>query len=55
WDTLEDKEIELALDYAVLRYLKRHNRLPENITDVFASDVAMSAKKTLAMSWINSE
>ena len=53
WDTFEDKEIETSLDYAVLRYLKKHNQLPRNITDAFKSDVTPAEKKQLAMAWIS--
>ena len=53
WDTLEDKEIETSLDYAVLRYLGRHNQLPPNITDAFRPGITLEEKKELAMRWIS--
>jgi hypothetical protein len=52
WELLKDKEIEVSLDYAVLRYLRKHNQLPRNITDAFKSDITPEEKKELAMLWI---
>jgi len=54
WGNLQEKEIETALDYAVLRYMKRHNRLPRNIQEAFAPGVTVEKKQELAMVWINS-
>jgi len=51
--SLDEKEIEVLLDVAVLRYLKRTNRLPANVTDAFANETSLDRKKELAASWIN--
>ncbi len=51
--SLVAKEVEIILELSVLRYLKRSNRLPGNITDAFAPGVTLDQKKELAMSWLN--
>lgn len=50
---LDVKEIEAAVDYAVLRYLKQFNRLPPNAAAVFAQDVTLANKRDCAEGWIN--
>ncbi len=54
WGNLDVKEVEAALDYAVLKYLNKHNRLPKNITDAFQPKITLEQKRTLAMTWISS-
>ncbi len=51
--SLDQKEINVLLDAAVLRYLKRTNRLPGNVTEAFAMGTTLDRKKELAASWIN--
>ena len=55
WSNLDDKEVEAALDYAVLKYLKKHNTLPKNITAAFQPDVTLEEKRALAMAWISGQ
>jgi len=49
---LDATEIETSLDYSVLRYLKRHNRLPPNAADAFKPGVTLKDKRDLARQWI---
>jgi hypothetical protein len=51
--SFEAREVEAALDYAVLRYLKRHNQLPPNIKDAFDPGNTLELKRKLAMAWMN--
>ena len=51
--TLDAKEVDAAVEVAVLRYLKRYNRLPDNVTDAFKQDVTLERKRELARSWMN--
>jgi len=51
--SLDVREVEIVLELSVLRYLKRNNRLPGNITDAFAPGVTLDQKKELALSWLN--
>ena len=51
--SLDEKEVAVLLDVAVLRYLKRRNRLPKNVTDAFEQGATLERKKELAASWIN--
>jgi hypothetical protein len=51
--SFEEKEVEAALDYAVLRYLKRHNQLPPNIKSAFDPGNTLELKRELAMVWMN--
>ena len=50
---LDKKEIETSLDYAVLRYLKKYNRLPPNASAVFKPGVTLEDKRDLACQWIS--
>ena len=51
WGT---KEVEILLDFAVLKYLKKFNQLPRNIGDAFNPDATVDTKKELALQWANS-
>lgn len=51
--SLDEREVEITLEVAVLRYLKRRNHLPGNITDVFSPGVTQAKKKELALTWLN--
>ncbi len=51
--TLDIKEVEAALEMATLRYLKRRNQLPPNVTDAFGNGVTLEKKQELAMTWMN--
>lgn len=53
WGSLQEKEIEISLDYAVLRYLKRYNQLPRNIREAFKPGVTLQEKHELAMTWVS--
>lgn len=50
---LDEKEIEAALEYGVLRYLKKHNQLPKDVARLFRSDITLTEKKQLGQSWAN--
>ncbi len=50
WDA---REVDSSLDYAVLRYLKKYNRLPDNAPEAFKQGVTLDEKKALAMQWAN--
>jgi len=51
--SLVKKEVDVILEVAVLRYLKRTNRLPANIQDAFLEETTLDEKRDLALSWIN--
>ena len=51
---LEEREVEAALDYAVLRYLKKHNQLPKDAMLALRGDATLETKKILAQKWANS-
>ena len=51
--SLDEKEVDAVLEVAVLRYLKRRNRLPENVTDAFRQGVTLEEKQDLARTWVN--
>ena len=50
---LDKREVEAALEMAALRYLKRRNQLPRNVTDAFGNGVTLEKKHELAMTWMN--
>jgi len=47
----EKREVQAALDYAVLKYLKKYNRLPPTAPQAFAPGVTLEEKRTLAEEW----
>ena len=51
--TWDEQEVEASLDYAVLKYLKKHNQLPKNIGKAFRQDVSLEDKRNLAQEWFN--
>jgi hypothetical protein len=50
--SLDVAEVDAALEYAVLRYLKRHNQLPKNASKAFGNGVTLEEKRALAEEWI---
>lgn len=52
--TWETAEIEAAVDYAVLRYLKKYNHLPVEVSQILQQNVPLQKKKDLAIKWANS-
>lgn len=51
--TLDHLEVEAAVEYSVLTYLKRHNQLPKNVSDLFKNGVTLDEKRALAKQWAN--
>lgn len=49
----DDKEVEAALDYAALMFLRRFNVLPPNIASAFVPDITKEDKRELAKQWVN--
>ena len=50
---LDKREVEAALNLAVLRYLKRNNQLPPNVTTAFRNGITAEEQRELALSWMN--
>jgi hypothetical protein len=50
WDA---KEVEAALDYAALKYLKKYNQLPKNAPQAFRQGTTLEDKRQLARQWAN--
>ncbi len=50
---LDAKEVETAVDYAVLKYLKKFNRLPQDAAKIFSPGVTLDDKRACAAAWIN--
>ncbi len=51
--SLDAKEVDAGLEMSVLRYLKRRNRLPANVTDAFVQGVTLEQKRELSAAWVN--
>lgn len=49
--TLDAKSIETAVDYAVLKYMKKYNRLPTDLPKLFSSEISLEDKRKLAERW----
>ncbi len=47
----DKREVAAAIDYAVLKYLKKHNRLPPTAPEAFAPGATLEEKRTLAEQW----
>ena len=52
--TWDEVEVEAALDYAILRYLKKHNQLPADAPKAFQPGVSLEMKKVIAQRWASS-
>lgn len=51
--SLDAQEVETAVDYAALKYLKKFNQLPRDAAKVFAPGVTLDDKRKCAETWIN--
>lgn len=51
--TLDELEVETAVEYAALRYLKKYNQLPKNVSDLFKHGLTLDDKRALARQWAN--
>jgi len=51
--TLDEKEVEAALEMAALRYLKKNNQLPRNVAEALSPTATPEQKHELAISWMN--
>ena len=51
--TYDKKEVEAMLDLAVLRHLKKYNRLPRDLLKVFEQGATEDERKALAVRWMN--
>lgn len=51
--TYNKREVDAMLDLAVLRHLKKHNRLPSDLPTVFSQGMTLDEKKALAIRWMN--
>jgi hypothetical protein len=47
----EEKEAEAALDYALLKYLKKHNQLPKDAVLALTTELSLEQKKVMAQRW----
>ena len=50
---LDRREVDAALNLAVLRYLKRNNQLPPNVKAAFRNGITLEEQQELAMMWMN--
>ena len=51
--TYDKKEADAMLDVAVLRHLKKYNRLPKDLPRALGQRVTMEEKKAFAVKWMN--
>jgi len=52
-DSLTREELDSAIDYAVLKYLKRHNQLPTNLPKVLHPGTSVEEKRKMVEAWVN--
>lgn len=46
-------EVDALVDYAVLKYLKKYNKLPQNASVVVQEGATWEQKREAAMGWVN--
>ena len=51
--TWDEREAEAMINYAVLRYLRRHNQLPKDVSSLFQPGTSPEEKQRLARKWAN--
>lgn len=49
---LDAREIDALVDYALLKYLERNNKLPSNAPEVLKASTSLKAKKEIALGWV---
>lgn len=49
----DEKEVNAALDYSVMLFLRRFNVLPPNIAAAFLPEITKEDKRELAKQWAN--
>lgn len=52
-EELDPLEINALVDYAVLKYLKKYNRLPADASIVVQEGATLELQREAAMRWIN--
>ena len=50
---LTDKKVEIMLDVAVLRYMKRNSQLPRDVSTALHPETTLEDKYNLALGWMN--
>lgn len=50
---IDPKEVDALLEYAVLKYLRRHNHLPSDASAALHEGASWELKRDLALKWIN--
>jgi len=50
---LSEKEVYALLDFAVLTYLKNHNALPADVSDLFVGKPSLESLKERAIGWLS--
>lgn len=46
-------EVDALIDYAILKYLKKYNRLPQNASVVVQESTTWEQKREVAIEWAN--
>lgn len=52
-EEIDPIEVDALVDYAVLKYLKKYNRLPNNASVVVQEGATWEQKREAAMGWVN--
>jgi len=50
-DAPDALEIDALIDYALLKYLKINNQLPDNVGDVIKASTSLVEKREIALRW----
>lgn len=53
-DAIDPIEVSALLDYAVLKYLSKHNVLPADISSAVSQGVSLKDKRETALKWLRS-
>jgi hypothetical protein len=52
-EVIDPIEIDALVDYAVLKYLKKHNHLPVNAATALRQSTTLEEKRDMALAWLN--
>jgi hypothetical protein len=50
-ESIDPIEVDALIDYALLKYLERNNRLPANAPEVLKKETSLRDKKKIALIW----
>lgn len=53
-EAVDPVEVDALIDLGILKYLSKHNRLPDNVAEALNAATSLEEKRDIAMVWANS-